>query len=89
MYALSIGNRVAGVGWLSATATESLIAFAQRAFAIGFYKTLFFFMIEGKQAICGCEGTYTYTHPFPQMPLQMFTCVISLSMQTRFLEHLL
>ena len=46
-------------------------------------------MIEGKQAICGCEGTYTYTHPFLQMPLQMFTCVISLSMQTRFLEHLL
>ena len=43
LYALSIGNRVTGVGWLSATATESLIAFAERVFAICFYKNIVFF----------------------------------------------
>ena len=55
-------SRVAGVGWLSRTAAESLRALGERVFAN--------FPIAGKQAICGCQRTYTHTltGTFPQTP---------------------
>ena len=45
--------RVAGVGWLSGTAAESLRAFRERIFA-NFRDKNVVFMIAGKQSICGC-----------------------------------
>ena len=44
-----------GRGWLAFGATESLKAFVECIFANLRKKTLFFFTIEWKQAICGCH----------------------------------
>ena len=35
-----------------------------------------FFTIAGKQAICGCQKTYTHTGTFPQTPFLMFRYVL-------------
>ena len=60
------GVRGAGVGWLSVSTTKSLRAFVERVFANSRDKNVFF-TIEEKQAICGCQGTYTYTDTFPKL----------------------
>ena len=72
---LRLSFRVAGVGWLSGTAAESLRAFGERVFA-NFATKALFFTIAGKQAICGCQKTYTHTGTFPQTPCLMFRYVL-------------
>ena len=62
--------RVAGVGWLSGTAAESLRAFGERVFANFCDKNVVFYN-------CGKTGhlwlmTYTHTGMFPQTPILMF-----------------
>ena len=82
---------MAGVGWLSVNATKSLRAFVERVFA-NFCDKNVDFTIEGKRAICGCQGTYTYTDTFPKLKcafkcLNMYALVSS--MQTRSFDRLL
>ena len=51
---------VAGVGWLSWTAAESLRAFVEGVFANFRDKNMF--TIDRKQSICGSQGTLDHTH---------------------------
>ena len=75
----AISIRVAGVGWLSWTTAESLRAFVVRVFAY-FRDENIAFYTAGKQAICGCQKTYTNTGTFPQTPIfsWLALCYVSL-----------
>ena len=59
-------SRTFPFGWLLGTAAESLRTFVEPVFAIFCGKSVVFFMISGKQAICGCQRTYSHTNTFPR-----------------------
>ena len=72
----AISIRVAGVGWLSWIAAESLRAFVERIFANFRDKSIVFYIAE-KQVFCGCQNTCTNTGTFPQTPLWLAVRYVS------------
>ena len=68
--------RVAGVGWLSGTAAESLRAFGERVFAHFCDKNVVFYNCGKTGHLWLSKDLHTHTGTFPQTPFLMLRYVL-------------